>query len=218
MTKELEVKREENNYIQGFTPDQISKILAEITEKHKTVSGIKTPVVEIKKKPGGGGSLRDYVEAQYMKRKADELYPGWNWEIIKFELLGDTACVIHGRLTWYEVTSNGVLKRTGDSIAAHRIQKGKTTGSYVDIGNDIKAANTDTLKKAFSLYMNIADDVYRYEGNELSQEQVERLHELSKKINEAKYQEVDRLIVEGKIHKINYQNTIKKLEELVKFS
>ena len=68
---------------------------------------------------------------------------------------------MHGRLKWFD---NGVW-REGDMVAAHRIQtkKGGTANDFVDIGNDVKAANTDTMKKAFNVYMDIAADVYRSE-------------------------------------------------------
>ena len=39
---------------------------------------------------------------------------------------------------------------------------------FVDVGNDIKAANTDCIKKAFNMYLNIADDVYRNRVEDVS--------------------------------------------------
>jgi len=124
---------------------------ANITNHHKTVSNIDTPNYFIKSKGG-----IDYVEYSYMREIADKYYPGWDWVIIKAEGAND-AYVVHGRLRWFD---NGVW-REGDAIAAHRIQVRKEGGGFVDIGNDIKAANTDAIKKAFNMYLNIADDVYR---------------------------------------------------------
>jgi len=122
-----------------------------ITEHHKAVSNIDTPSYFVKSKGG-----IDYVEYSYMRELADKYYPGWDWVIIKGEPHND-AYVVHGRLRWFD---NGVW-REGDSIAAHRIQVRREGGGFVDIGNDIKAANTDAIKKAFNMYLNIADDVYR---------------------------------------------------------
>ena len=124
---------------------------ANITNHHKAVSNIDTPNYFIKSKGG-----IDYVEYSYMREIADKYYPGWDWVIIKAEGAND-AYVVHGRLRWFD---NGVW-REGDAIAAHRIQVRKEGGGFVDIGNDIKAANTDAIKKAFNMYLNIADDVYR---------------------------------------------------------
>ena len=130
----------------------INESLKLITEKHKKVSSITTPTPYIKKKMG-----MDYVEYSYMREIADKEYPGWSWNIIYTENLGSEAFVIHGRLKWFD---SGVW-REGDMTAAHRIQKKRGTDEFVDIGNDVKAANTDCIKKAFNMYLNIADDVYR---------------------------------------------------------
>ena len=92
---------------------QINKSLKSITRKHKKVSKIKTPKAFIKKKMG-----MDYVEYSYMREIAEKEYPGWSWNIIKTEVLGSEAYVVHGRLKWFD---NGVW-REGDMTAAHRIR------------------------------------------------------------------------------------------------
>ena len=130
----------------------VNKMRKAITAKHKKVSNIATPAPYIKKKMG-----MEYVEYSYMREVADKEYPGWSWTIINTENLGSEAFVIHGRLKWFD---SGVW-REGDMTAAHRIQKKRGTSEFVDIGNDIKASNTDCIKKAFNMYLNIADDVYR---------------------------------------------------------
>ena len=123
-----------------------------ITDKHKKVSKIKTPKPFVKKKMG-----MEYVEFSYMRDVADKEFPGWSWTIEKTEVLGSEAFVVQGRLKWYD---EGIW-READMVAAHRIQKKRGTNEFVDIGNDIKASNTDCIKKAFNMYLNIADDVYR---------------------------------------------------------
>tara|TARA_R100001530_G_scaffold51883_2_gene38452 strand:+ start:490 stop:1068 length:579 start_codon:yes stop_codon:yes gene_type:complete len=131
---------------------------AKITEHHKTVSNLDTPKYFIKSKGGV-----DYVEYSYMRDVADEYFPGWSWNIIYREL-GSEAYEVHGRLKWFD---NG-LWREGDAVAAHRVQKKRDGSGFVDIGNDVKAANTDAIKKAFNMYLNIADDVYRNRVEDLS--------------------------------------------------
>ena len=130
----------------------INGIRLMITDKHKKVSRIKTPKPYIKKKMG-----MEYVEYDYMRSVADKEFPGWSWEVVSTEVLGSEAYVVVGRLKFYD---EGIW-RVGDVTAAHRIQKKRGTNEFVDIGNDIKAANTDAIKKAFNMYMNIADDVYK---------------------------------------------------------
>ena len=124
---------------------------------HKTVSNMKTPQKYIEQKMG-----LDYVRYGYMRDLADKFYPGWSWTIIKCAALGSEAYEVHGRLKWFD---NGIW-REGDCVAAHRIQKKRGTDEFVDVGNDLKAANTDTIKKAFNMYMNIADDIYRNQIDE----------------------------------------------------
>ena len=163
---------------------------------HGLVSNMKTPKAYIKDKMG-----MDYVEIGYMKQTADRHYPGWSWQIINTEFAGTEAFVVHGRLMWYD---SGV-KRIGDMTAAHRIQKKKGSSEYVDLGNDIKSANTDCMKKAFNMYMNIADDVYRNQVRYLSDAETEEFMDLRNKheVPDAKQNELLVRIRKGKIHKYN---------------
>ena len=185
----------------------VSEALDNITKHHKKVSDIKTPKPFVKQKMG-----MDYVEYSYMREIADKHYPGWSWTVIKTEFAGTEAYVVHGRLKWFD---NGVW-REGDSTAAHRVQKKRSDGGYVDLGNDIKAANTDCIKKAFNMYMNICDDVYRnqVEDPELDDKQLEIITDLSKIANREK--EIMEKVKNGDINAFNYKAAIAKLERLAK--
>ena len=185
----------------------VSEALDNITKHHKKVSDIKTPKPFVKQKMG-----MDYVEYSYMREIADKHYPGWSWTVIKTEFAGTEAYVVHGRLKWFD---NGVW-REGDSTAAHRVQKKRGSDNYVDLGNDIKAANTDCIKKAFNMYMNIADDVYRnqVEDPELDDKQLEIITDLSKIANREK--EIMEKVENGDINAFNYKAAIAKLERLAK--
>tara|TARA_R110000744_G_scaffold177038_2_gene295838 strand:+ start:180 stop:770 length:591 start_codon:yes stop_codon:yes gene_type:complete len=184
----------------------IKESLNEITNQHKNIGKIKTPKGLIKKRQGF-----DYVDLGYMKSIANEQFPGWSWKIINSEALGGAAYVVHGRLKWFD---NGVW-RHGDMVAAHRIQtkKGGTSSDFVDIGNDIKSANTDTMKKAFNVYMDIAADVYRSEDPSLDDSQIDRLLLLAKKANIDGMQEK---IKNKDINSSNYRASVAKLERLTK--
>ena len=184
---------------------EIDKILEGVTIKHDIVSDIDTPKAYIKKKMD-----MDYVEVGYMKKIADKHYPGWSWEVIKTEFAGTQAYVVHGRLRWYD----SGIQRTGDMTAAHRIQRKRGTEEYVDLGNDIKAANTDCMKKAFNMYMNIADDIYRnqVEDTELSDEQIGDLIKAAFIVSEEKASEINIMIEEGVIHGLNYKGALAKLK------
>jgi hypothetical protein len=195
--------------IENGSLSSINKALNNITKHHKKVSDIKTPKPFIKQKMG-----MDYVEYSYMREIADKHYPGWSWTVIKTEFAGTEAYVVHGRLKWFD---NGVW-REGDSTAAHRVQKKRGSSDYVDLGNDIKAANTDCIKKAFNMYMNICDDVYRnqVEDTELSSEQVDSILEVAYNISEDKQSEIQKMVEDGIIHGLNYKASMAKLERLNK--
>ena len=182
----------------------INEALKEITNKHKKVSNIATPAPYIKKKMG-----MEYVEYSYMREVADKEYPGWSWTIINTENLGSEAFVIHGRLKWFD---SGVW-REGDMTAAHRIQKKRGTSEFVDIGNDIKASNTDCIKKAFNMYLNIADDVYRNQVDdyELSDDEKDEMLLAAGSISDDKLKQITDLINDMVIHKGNYKSSMAKL-------
>jgi hypothetical protein len=185
------------------------KVRRAITNKHLYVSNRKTPKAYWKKKMG-----LDYVEYSVMRDIADKEYPGWSWTIINTENLGSEAYVVHGRLKWFD---EGIW-RLGDMVAAHRIQKKRGIDEFVDIGNDIKASNTDCIKKAFNMYLNICDDVYRnqVEDFELSDEQKDEIVETAALAGEEKLQQITELIKDQVIHNGNYKSSLAKLKREAK--
>jgi len=204
-----------NNEIQPFDPKNTipKQVIKLIKELHKKVSKIKTPVRFTKKKQG-----YTYVERHYMKMMADKFYPGWCWIIVKTDILGDTAYVVHGRLIWQE---EGV-RRIGDMVAAHRIMKSTKTDTYIDIGNDIKSANQDCFKKALNQYLNICDDVYKMSEEEIEKEKVDELLDLAKNIGDEHLKKlktsinnIKTLIEDGAINARNINKKIKALNNIL---
>jgi len=189
--------------------DATDSVRQAITKKHKKVSRIKTPKPFVKKKMG-----LDYVEFSYMREVADKEYPGWSWTIEKSEVLGSEAYVVHGRITWYD---EGIWRKA-DMVAAHRIQKKRGTNEFVDIGNDVKSANTDCIKKAFNMYLNIADDVYRnqVEDVSLSDEQKNDILLIASEISEEKMEQIHDLIKDQAINSANYNSSKIKLDKELK--
>lgn len=178
-----------------------------ITEHHKKVSNVDTPKFFIKSKNGA-----DYVEYSYMRDVADKYFPGWSWTIIKSEVLGSEAYVVHGRLKWFD---NGIW-REGDSVAAHRVQSKRDKSGFVDIGNDIKAANTDCIKKAFNMFLNIADDVYRnrVEDISLTKEDISELLKEMDGLSEEWYSKIEGSINRGEIQKPDMTKVIRRINTL----
>ena len=203
-------KENELSIVSNMLP-QIEEQLAKITKHHNHVSEIATPPTYIKKKQS-----MDYVEISYMKMMADLYFPGWSWEIINTEVLGTEAYVVHGRLTYYD----SGIKRVGDMTAAHRIQRSRDKDTFVDIGNDVKSANTDCMKKAFNMYMNIADDVYKNQVVDLDEKEKMIINE---KMLDAGFtsKEISRIqlnINKGKVNRTNVTELYEWIKEQKKES
>ena len=198
----------ENNsltVIDKKTVTNAQQILKGVTEQHTKVSQIETPKAYVYKKQGF-----DYVKLEYMRAIADKNFPGWSWTIISTEVLGSEAYVVHGRLKWFD---NGIWRK-GDMVAAHRIQtkRGGDANDFVDIGNDIKSANTDCMKKALNVYLDIAADVYRSEDYELADKEREDLLKWASKAG--MYQEILDNIEEGSLNANNFEGSLAKLRRL----
>jgi hypothetical protein len=115
----------------------------------------KTPANHIYKRPGKGGGTWEYVTGTYVKKVLNYVF-GWNWDFEVKEHMekGGTICVL-GRLT---INANN-MKIVKEQWGRADIKKNRTTGDYLDYGNDLKAATTDALKKCAS-ELGIASDIY----------------------------------------------------------
>ena len=85
---------------------------------------------------------------------------------------------------------------------------------FVDIGNYVNAANSDCIKKAFNMYLNIADDVYRnqVEDFELSDDQKDEIIKVAASIDDVRREQITQLIKDKTIHNGNYNSSIAKLK------
>ena len=166
---------------------------------------MRTPTDQIKSRSGF-----DYVDEGYMRWCLNKHYPVWSWEIIKYETLGDKAIVVHGRL---RIMDEGV-PRSFDSVAAHRIAVSRSGSGYVDLGNDLKAANSDAFKVSVNRLCNVAADVYRkqYVDKSLSKEQSDYLYLYMSQLDSDEAKKVEAALVSGKINNDNYDKVIAKLK------
>tara|TARA_R110002124_G_scaffold102500_1_gene250686 strand:+ start:1776 stop:2390 length:615 start_codon:yes stop_codon:yes gene_type:complete len=178
-----------------------------IRDLHITVSNEDTPKSFVKNKMG-----TDYVEYSYMRKIADKHFPGWSWTIMKTEMLGSEAFMVHGRLRWFD----GGLWREGDSTAAHRIMQKRDGSGFVDVGNDIKSANTDCIKKAFNMYLNIADDVYRNRvpDTELTQEDIDYLYKEMEGLNDEWKEKISLSIEGGSVEKSDMSKVVTRINQI----
>jgi len=124
----------------------------------------KTPAKFIKKRKGRGNLTFDFVEGGYIKQELNRIFNGmWSFEVVREQvgknqiwILGKLTCIILiGIENGKPVTQEVVKMQYGGA----EIKKSRETGSVIDIGNDMKAASTDSLKKCAS-ELGIAHDVY----------------------------------------------------------
>ena len=176
-----------------------------LQSKHDFVSNIPTPKVFVKDKGGF-----DYVDEAYMRNQLNSHYPIWKWEIIKYEFIGDKVISLHGRLT---IIDHGI-DRHFDSVAAHRIAS--NAKGYVDLGNDLKAANSDCFKVAVNRLCNIADDVYRktIPDLNLTTDQKENINILLDGLDVDFVKDFKSKVDDLIINSTNYQPAIRKLKSM----
>jgi hypothetical protein len=95
---------------------------------------------QIKQRKGRNGVL-DYVEGHSVIQRLNEALEGaWSFEVIHHEVREDEVLVL-GKLS---VGAEGVTKM---SFGASQVTREKATGKPLSLGDDLKAAATDCLKK-----------------------------------------------------------------------
>jgi hypothetical protein len=124
----------------------------------------KTPAQYVKQRPAKGGGTWEYVSGGYVKKCLNLMF-GWDWD---FEILEDKIlhgeAIVKGRLT---CRSNGhtIIKTqygNKDIVFKKQTDEEKNKGLEripLSIGNDLKSAATDCLKKCAS-EIGIASDIY----------------------------------------------------------
>lgn len=119
----------------------------------------KTPTVLIKERPGRGGKKFFYVPVEIVKRKLNFTfgYGNWTFKINKSEIIEDQWVVL-GTLRVSFLDDRGGVKQTSeyDNAGGKEIARTKD-GKPVDIGDDLKAAIADCLKKCASMTGLFAD-------------------------------------------------------------
>ena len=101
---------------------------------------------QIKQRDGNFGKRIDYVEGHaIIQRLNDALDAKWSFSILEHHILKETD----------EILVLGELK-TGDVVKSQfgssRITRAKETGEPISLADDYKAAATDALKKAATLF------------------------------------------------------------------
>lgn len=185
-----------------------------VRHTHNTISKKDTHPFYIQQRSGPGGKMMDFVDEGYMRQVLNDNFPIWNWEVISYEIFGppqmpDYVCV-HGRLT---INDNGA-ERYFDALAANQVKYMRDTSVTVDLGNDMKSANTQAFKLACNRLCNISDDVYR--KSVLSDEQLDTIEGMIGELDMATKKRVMESIGDHKINPGTFSNTVEKLNKLTK--
>jgi hypothetical protein len=100
---------------------------------------------QIKQRQGKFGHILDYVEGHVVTSRLNEAFDSnWSFEIIKYRIIKDPGEV----LVLGKLTAEGVTKM---AFGSKEIERNKDTKAIISLGDDLKAASTDALKKAASL-------------------------------------------------------------------
>ena len=123
----------------------------------------RTPKQYVKQRPAKGGGTWDFVTGGYVKKCLNLMF-GWDWD---FEIIDEKIMhgevVVKGRLTCRSNGKEIVKMQFGNKdIMYRKLQQGETERVPLSIGNDLKSAATDALKKC-AAEIGLAADIYNKE-------------------------------------------------------
>lgn len=127
----------------------------------------RTPPEMVYKRKGRGGSEFDYVQGSYCIKWLNFTF-GWNWdfEVVQEPTVSEILELISKGIDQIWVTGKLTVRSPDSRFSVVKTQTGKAeikllreSKKPMDIGNDLKAANTDALKKCASL-LGFASDIY----------------------------------------------------------
>jgi len=99
---------------------------------------------QVRQREGRGGKMLDYIETHAVITRLNEAFGGaWSFEVASFQTM-EGEVVVQGRLT-----AGGQTKEQFGSAA---VARSKDSGKPISIGDDLKAAASDALKKCATLF------------------------------------------------------------------
>ena len=109
---------------------------------------------QLKTKTGTFGNQVSYLDGAAIIARLNEAFESmWSFEVAEYKIL-DEEIVVLGKLT-----ADGITK---SQFGSTRITRHRDTGETVSIGDDLKAAGTDSIKKCATLF---GVGLYLYGGN-----------------------------------------------------
>lgn len=115
---------------------------------------------QIRQREGRTGALLDYVEGHVVIGRLNEALAGkWSFEVLEHRILPEAdEVLVLGRLS-----AEGIIKT---QFGSSPLTKHRHSGDPVSIGDDLKAAATDALKKCATL-LGVALDLYQGSRSEV---------------------------------------------------
>ena len=100
---------------------------------------------QVKQRQGSFGNLLDYVEGHSVIARLNEAFDGnWAFEIVDHQILKETdEVLVLGKLSAGEITKM--------AFGSKAIARNRDSKDGISLGDDLKAASTDALKKAATL-------------------------------------------------------------------
>jgi hypothetical protein len=143
---------------QLIKPEDLSLTDSALNGKQLSLILKRTPEKYVKTRPAKGGGQWKYVSGGYVKKCLNLMFGfQWSFEILEQMIMHNEA-IVKGKLT---IQSNGqtiVKMQFGNKDIMYK----KGTEIPLSIGNDLKAAATDCLKKC-AAEIGIAADIYNAE-------------------------------------------------------
>jgi hypothetical protein len=185
----------------------------------------KTPVQYVHQRPAKGGGTWDYVSGGYVKKCLNLMF-GWDWdfEILDEKILHGEA-IVKGKLTCRSNGKTIVKMQFGNKDIMYRKQNAEEIlkGSErvpLSIGNDLKSASTDCLKKCAS-EIGIASDIYNKEDFKevkiATEKDVENIFEELKKVFDKKKDLIPSIDFKDIENSVNSEFDIKKIKAYKRF-
>ena len=113
---------------------------------------------QIKQREGNFGKMLDYIEGHAVINRLNEAFDAnWSFAILKHEILQETDEVV----VLGELSANGIVKT---QFGSSRITRARETGEMISLADDLKAAATDSLKKAATL-LGVGLHLYNNDGH-----------------------------------------------------
>lgn len=218
----------EENKLALVSPEELSLVDGNsLNEKQLKLILQRTPKKYIHQRPAKGGGTWDYVTGGYIKKCLNLMF-GWDWD---FEILDEKIlygeAIVKGKLTCRSNDKTIIKMQFGNKDIMYRKQNAEEISKGLEkiplsIGNDLKAAATDCLKKC-AAEIGISADIYNkedfnevkvdIENKKYSLETLKSLYD--EKINLIPENEIENIcrIIDNE-EKLSYKKVIDQLNKL----